>query len=215
MASLMAQRIKHLPAMQGTWVRSLGWEDPLEEEMAAHSCSCLENRMGSQGQTWLKRLSVHSAMARVPWQRDGGRMHWAHGRERAWCGGRGRPQGRTRVSRSPLLAGGSRPSLSTPRLWAPPTSPPLSPSLLKLRSIESVMISSHLILCCPLLLPSVFPNINIFSLLFASGGQSIGASASVLPVDVQGWFPLGLTGLIFLQSQELWRVFSSTTIQKN
>ena len=37
MASLMAQRIKHLPAMQGTWVRSLGWEDPLEEEMAAHS----------------------------------------------------------------------------------------------------------------------------------------------------------------------------------
>ena len=37
MASLMAQRIKHLPAMQGTWVQSLGWEDPLEKGMATHS----------------------------------------------------------------------------------------------------------------------------------------------------------------------------------
>ena len=36
-ASLVAQRIKHLPAMQETWVRSLGWEDPLEKEMATHS----------------------------------------------------------------------------------------------------------------------------------------------------------------------------------
>ena len=44
MASLMAQRIKHLPAMQGTWVRSLGWEDPLEEEMATHS-SILASRI--------------------------------------------------------------------------------------------------------------------------------------------------------------------------
>ena len=35
--SLVAQRIKHLPAMQETWVRSLGWEDPLEKEMATHS----------------------------------------------------------------------------------------------------------------------------------------------------------------------------------
>ena len=36
-ASLVAQRLKHLPAMQETWVRSLGWEDPLEKEMATHS----------------------------------------------------------------------------------------------------------------------------------------------------------------------------------
>ena len=55
------------------------------------------------------------------------------------------------------------------------------------------------------------------SLLFASGGQSIGASAStsVLPVNIQGWFPLGLSGWISLQSKGLSRIFSSTTVQKH
>ena len=54
------------------------------------------------------------------------------------------------------------------------------------------------------------------SQLFASGGQSIGASASasVLPMNIQDWFPLGLSGLI-LQSKGLWRVFSNITIQKH
>ena len=55
--------------------------------------------------------------------------------------------------------------------------------------------------------------------LFTSGGQSIGASASasasVLPMIVQGWFPLGLTVLIFLLSKRLSRIFSTTTIQKH
>ena len=51
----------------------------------------------------------------------------------------------------------------------------------------------------------------IVSQLFASGGQSIGASASVLPMNIQGWFPLGLIGLISLRS----RVLSSTTAQKH
>ena len=53
--------------------------------------------------------------------------------------------------------------------------------------------------------------------LFTSGVQSIGASASasVLPMNIQGWFPLGLTGLISLQSKGLSRVFSNTTIQKH
>ena len=52
---------------------------------------------------------------------------------------------------------------------------------------------------------------------FASGGQSTraSASASVLPMNIQGWFPLGLTGLISLQYKELSRVFSSTTIWKH
>ena len=57
----------------------------------------------------------------------------------------------------------------------------------------------HLVLCCSLLLPSIFASIKIFSMsqLFASGGWSIGvsASASVLPKNIQGWFPLGLTVL--------------------
>ena len=54
------------------------------------------------------------------------------------------------------------------------------------------------------------------SRVFASGGQSIGASASasVLPMSIWGWFPLGLTGLISLLSKGLSRVFSSTTVRK-
>ena len=52
---------------------------------------------------------------------------------------------------------------------------------------------------------------------FASGGQSIGvsASASVLPMNIQDWFPLGLIGGISLQSKGLSRVFSNTTVQKH
>ena len=55
------------------------------------------------------------------------------------------------------------------------------------------------------------------SQLFAWGSQSIGvsASASVLPVNIQDWFPLGWTGLICLQSKGFSRVFSNTTVQKN
>ena len=81
-------------------------------------------------------------------------------------------------------------------------------NLLKLMSIELVMPSNRLFLCHPLLLlPSIFPSIGSFSMsqLFASFGQGIGAlpSASVLPMNIQGWFPLGLTGLISLQSKGL------------
>ena len=49
--------------------------------------------------------------------------------------------------------------------------------------------------------------------LFVSGGQSIGASASVFPVNIQDWFPLGWTGWISLLSKGLSRVFSNTTVQ--
>ena len=54
------------------------------------------------------------------------------------------------------------------------------------------------------------------SRLFPSGGQSIGGSAlaSIIPMNIQGWFPLGLTGLISFQSKGLSRVFSNTTVQK-
>ena len=77
-------------------------------------------------------------------------------------------------------------------------------SLLKLMSIESVMPSSHPILCRHLLfLPSIFPSTKIFSNeLTLSGDQSIGASPSVLPGNIQGWFPLGLTDKA--SSKECW-----------
>ena len=53
------------------------------------------------------------------------------------------------------------------------------------------------------------------SQFFSSGGQSIGASASVLPMNIQDWFPLEFTGWISLQSKGLSRVFSNTTVQKH
>ena len=80
-------------------------------------------------------------------------------------------------------------------------------SLLKLMPIESVMPSKYLTLSQPLLLlPSIFPSIRVFfpiSWLFTSGSQSIRAtaSASVLPMNIQCLFPLGLTAFISLQSK--------------
>ena len=77
-------------------------------------------------------------------------------------------------------------------------------------SSSVIPISSHL---------QSFPASGSFlvSQFFASGGQSTGvsASASVLPMNIQDWFPLGLTGLIPLQPKGLWSVFSNTRVQKH
>ena len=80
-------------------------------------------------------------------------------------------------------------------------------------------VTNHLIHYCPLLLlPSILLTTGAFSVswLFTSGGQSIGASAlaSLLLLSIQDWLPLGLTGLISLQSKGLSRVFSNTPAQK-
>ena len=86
-------------------------------------------------------------------------------------------------------------------------------------SIELVIPSNHLSLCCPFsscpqsfIAPESFPK----SWLFAPGGQSTGASAlaSVLAMNIQGWFLLGLIGMISLLSEGLSRVFSRTTVWK-
>ena len=75
--------------------------------------------------------------------------------------------------------------------------------------------SSAVLFSCP----QSFPASGSFQMsqLLASGGQNIGvsASASVLPMNIQGWFPLGWTGWISLQSKGLSRVFSNTTVQKH
>ena len=100
-------------------------------------------------------------------------------------------------------------SLPITNSWSPP----------KLMSIESVMPSNHLILYHPfLLLPSTFPSFRVFSSeFFTSGDQRIrvSVSASVLPMNIPGWFRLGWTGWISLQSRRLSRVFSNTTVQKH
>ena len=94
----------------------------------------------------------------------------------------------------------------------------ISQSLLKLMSLSQW--------CHPTISSSVVPSSSclqffpasgsfLISQLFASGSQSIGASAWVLPMNIQDWFPLGLTGLISLQSKGLSRVFFNTTVQKH
>ena len=91
----------------------------------------------------------------------------------------------------------------------------ISRSLLKLMPIVSMMPSNHLILCHPpFLLPSIFPSIRVFSNELAPRirWQSVGAwaSASVFLMNIQGWFPLGLTGWISLQSKGLTKESSPT-----
>ena len=118
-------------------------------------------------------------------------------------------------------------SLSLVRLLATPWTAPcqaslsftISQSLLKFMFIESVMLSNHLILCAlfSFCLHQSFPATGSFPVgqLFPRGGQRIGASTSVLPINIQGWFPLGLTGFISLLSKGLSRVFFSTIIWKH
>ena len=95
----------------------------------------------------------------------------------------------------------------------------ISQRFLKLMSTELMMPSNHLILITPFssCLKS-FPASESFlmTLIFASSGLSIRAlaSASALAMNIQGWFPLGLTGWISLQSRGLSRVFPNTTVQK-
>ena len=93
-------------------------------------------------------------------------------------------------------------------------------SLIRLMSIKSVMpstISSFVVPFSSHLQSSPASRSFPTSQLFTSGGQSIGvwASASVLPMNIQDWLPLGWTGWISLQSKGLWRVFSNTTVQKH
>ena len=101
-----------------------------------------------------------------------------------------------------------------------PLSSTISQSLLKFMSIESMMLSNHLILCYPLLLLlSIFPSIRMFSnesVLHIRWPKYWSFSFSNSPSnEYSGWFLLGLTDFISLQSKRLSRVFSNTTTQKH
>ena len=104
----------------------------------------------------------------------------------------------------------ARPSYTSPTPGVHPNPCPLSQWCHPIISSSVVPFSS-----CP----QSFPASGSFQMsqLFASGGQSIGvsASASVLPMNIQDWFPLGWNGWISLQSKGLSRVFSNTTVQKH
>ena len=100
-------------------------------------------------------------------------------------------------------------SLSITNPWSSP----------KPMSIESVMPSNHLILCCPLLLqPSIFPSIRVFSnesALHIRWPKYWNFSFNVSPMNTQDWSPFGWTGWMSLQSKGLSRVFSNTADQKH
>ena len=142
--SLVAQRIKRLPAMQETWVRFLGWEDPLEKEMETHT-SIL---------AW-----------RIPWTEEPGRLQ-SMGSQRV------RKDWATSLSFSLFFwfcccsVTKSSPTLFDSMDCSTPVSLSITifHSLPKLMSIELVTPSNYLILCGPLLLlPSMFPCIRVFS----------------------------------------------------
>ena len=139
-ASLVAEMVKNLPAMQETQVWSLGWEDPLEKGMVTHSSI----------PAW-----------RIPWAEKPGGLQFIRQQ-------RVRPDWATNTHK--LFISWIQ-SLSCVWLFATPwtiarqasLSITNSQSLVKVMSIESVMPSNHLILCCPLLLlPSILPSIRVF-----------------------------------------------------
>ena len=110
----------------------------------------------------------------------------------------------------------------TPWTAARQTSPSftISQSLLKLTSIESVMLSYHLILCCPLLLPpSIFPSIRVFSnesALRMRLPKYWSFSFSISPSNEHpGLISFRIDGFDLLQSKGISRVFSNTTVQKH
>ena len=99
----------------------------------------------------------------------------------------------------------------------PSPTPGVHPNSCPLSRWCHLTISSSVIPFSPCL--QSFPASGSFQMsqFFTSGGQNIGvsASASVLPMNIQNWFPLGRTGWISLQSKGLSRVFSNTTVQKH
>ena len=98
--------------------------------------------------------------------------------------------------------------------------PSLSPGDCSVMYIASVMLSNHLILCCPLLLlPSIFTNIRVFSnepVLHIRRPKYWNFSFRISPSnDIQGWFPLGSNSLITLQFKRLLRIFPNTAFQNH
>ena len=199
--------------MQKTMVRFLGWEDTLEKEMATHSSNhawkipWMEEpdrlqSMGSQrvGHNWATSLSFFLSFFS------------------AWLtASKPLTVFQFQFSRSvvsdnlwPHEPRHARPPCSSPTPGVHPNPCPLSQRCHPTISSSVVPFSS-----CSQSFPASGP--FQMSQLFASGGQIIGvlASASVLPMNTQDWFPLGWTDWISLQSEGLSRVFSNTTVQKH
>jgi len=189
--------------MLDTWVWSLGQEDPLEMEMVTNSSILAWRIQGKNGETcWATVYGV----TRV--RHDSVTKSTKHSK----TGLRSSVQFSRSVMSNSLWPHGlqhARPPCSSPTPGAYSNSCPLSQWCHP--SISSSVISFSR--------PQSFPASGSFPItqFFASGGQSIGVSAStsVFPMNAQDWSPLGWTGWISLQSKGLSRVFSNTTVQKH
>ena len=190
----MAQMVKNLPAMQETWVWSLGWEDPRKKEMVTH-------------------FSIPAW--RIPWTENPGGLQ-STGLQKVWHGWANVTQFSSVQSLSHVRL------FSNPWTAARQASLSIinSQSLLKLMSIESVMPSNHLLLCRPLLLPpSVFPSIKLFSsesVLHIRWPKYWSFSFNISPSNEYSGlisFRIDWFDLLAVQGT-LKRVFSNTTVQK-
>ena len=171
---------KNLPTVWQIQVWSLGWEDPLEKEMAAHSSISAWKTPWTEEPNRPQSSSVQLSHSVVS------DSLWPHESQHA------------------------RPPCPSPTPGVYPNSCPLSQWSHPAISSSVIPFSS-----CSKSLPAS----GSFSMSqpFTWGGQRIGvsASASVLPMNIQDWSPLGWTGWISLQSKGLSRVFSNTTVQKH
>ena len=154
----------------------LGTETVSKVKMPRTTCLLRYSKVG--GITVVARFYIKIALRKIEGRVEGLLLEGSDRNLMAWISKFGSIQSLNHVQlfATPWMAA-CQASLSITNSW----------SLLKLVSIELVMPSNHLILCCPLLLlPSIFPSIRVFA-PFTSGGQNIGvsASASVLPMNIQ------------------------------
>ena len=180
--------------MGETWVWSLDWGDPLEKGMATHS-NILAWRISWTEEPGVLQSTGRKELDTTEWLT----LHF-HSVQSL---------NRVRLFATPWTAA-CQASLSIANSW----------SLLKLMSIESVMPSNHLILCCsPLFLPSIFPSTRVFSnesVLSIRWPKDWSFSFSIsFSKEYSGLISFRMDWLDLLQSKGLSRVFSNTTVQKH
>ena len=215
-ASLVVQMIKNLPVMQETQVWSLDGEDPMEKGMAMNSSIFACRIPGTEEPSELQ--SMGSQRVRHDWATNtykdktcskclgnDGQQHHYSSNLRCYL---------LLFSHSVMSNSLWPHGLQHARLPCPSLPPGVCSNSCPLSQWRHPTISSSVTPFSSCL--QFFPASRPFPMnqLFTSGSQSIGASASasVLPMNIQGWFPLGWTGLISLKSKGLSRVFSSTTV---
>ena len=215
-ASLVVQMIKNLPVIQETQVWSLGGEDPMEKGMATHSSICAWRIPGTEKPSKLQPMGLQRV--RHDWATNTHTHTKRKHVQSAW---------EMMASNITILqiwdaicccsVTQSYPTLCDPMDCNMPGFPVfhylLEFAQIHVHWVNDTMQPSHPLL--PLSPPACnfSQHQGLFQWVSSSyQGQSIGASASasVLPMIIQGWFPLGLTSLISLQSKRLSRVFSST-----